>query len=64
MNMKTPEEIKKAMTELKPIVYNGDRNLLHARNDIYVLVQAYNAAVKKINQLEDRVKKLEREGRG
>lgn len=47
------------MTKLNPIEYNGNRNLIHARDDIRVLVHAYNAAVKKINQLEDRVKKLE-----
>ena len=49
------------MTKLNPIVYNGDKKLIHTRDDIRVLVQAYNAAVQKINQLEDRVKKLERE---
>lgn len=48
------------MTKLNPIVYNGERKLLHTRDDIRVLVQAYNAAISKINQLEDRVKKLER----
>lgn len=49
------------MTKLNPIIYNGDKKLIHTREDIRVLVQAYNAAVQKINQLEDRVKKLERE---
>ena len=49
------------MSKLCPIEYNGKRNLIHTRDDIRVLVQAYNAAVKKINQLEDRVKKLEQE---
>lgn len=49
------------MTELNLIEYNGERKLLHVREDIRVLVQSYNAAVRKINQLEDRVKKLEQE---
>ena len=51
------------MTKLNPIVYNGNWSLIHTREDIRVLVNAYNAAVQKINQLEDRVKKLEQEGK-
>lgn len=48
------------MTKLNPIVYNHEKKLLHTREDIRVLVQAFNAAALKINSLEDRVRKLER----
>lgn len=49
------------MTKLKPIIYNGDRYFAHTRDDIKVLVTAYNLAVQTINELTDRVKKLESE---
>lgn len=46
--------------KLQRIIYNGNVALFHAREDICVLVNAYNLAVEKINQLEDRVAYLER----
>ena len=49
------------MKKLEHIFYTGDKCLIHTRNDIAVLVQAYNLAVDRINYLEERINKLEKE---
>ena len=49
------------MAKLGHIIYNGRKPLIHTREDIAVLVKAYNLAVDKINNLEERIMKLERE---
>ena len=46
--------------KLQPIIYVGNIALFHAREDFCRLVDAYNLAVEKINELEDRVAYLER----
>lgn len=51
------------MKKLEHIYYNGSRCLIHTREDLAVLVKAYNIAVDRINHLEERISKLESEER-
>ena len=43
---------------LRHITYNGNTSLMHTRQDIAVLVKAYNLMVDEINLLREEIRRL------